>query len=96
MILQMSTNKFSEEIHRISSEESDCGSFLCNGDGTCKSSISSSLLTSVHYYDLILSATEVLLYTGNDEEFSDILITAITKHRNWAKCFERRCVSNTP
>ncbi|KAJ8940386.1 hypothetical protein NQ314_010734 [Rhamnusium bicolor] len=95
LILYLTMSNYLIEMQKTFAQDFDCGAFLCSGDGSCRNvNISSPTLNSVHYYDLILSATEVLLYVGNDDDFSDILLPIITRNRNWAKCFERRHVWN--
>lgn len=85
--------KYTVEMQSKITQDFDCGSFLCSGDGTCRNvNISSPTLNEAHYYDLISSATEILLYVGNDDDLSDILLPIITKNHDWAKCFERRNV----
>lgn len=94
LILYLTVDNYTVEMQKKISQESACGSFLCSEDGTCRNvNISSPNLNEVHYYDLIASATEILLYVGNDDDLSDILLPIITKNHNWAKCFERRNVS---
>lgn len=93
LILYLTMERYTVEMQKKITQDFDCGSFLCSGDGTCRNvNISSPTLNEVHYYDLISSATEVLLYVGNDDDLSDILLPIITKNHHWAKCFERRNV----
>lgn len=73
----------------------NCKAFLCNSDGSCKDdNTSATMLQAIHYYDLIMSSTEVLLFAGSASEITDILIPAITKQPNWSNCLERRHVSS--
>ncbi|XP_018570086.1 uncharacterized protein LOC108910070 [Anoplophora glabripennis] len=95
LILYLTVDNYTAEMQKKIARNSACGSFLCSEDGTCRNvNTSSSTLNEVHYYDLISSSTEVLLYMGNDDDLSDILLPIITKNHNWAKCFERRNVWN--
>lgn len=95
LILYLTVDNYTVEMQKkISQDSACCGSFLCSQDGTCRNvNTSSTTLNEVHYYDLISSATEILLYVGNDDDLSDILLPVITKKHDWAKCFERRNVS---
>lgn len=73
----------------------DCGNILCSGDGTCKNmDVTSSTLTPNHYYELIMSASQVLLHVGNEEELKEYFVEVVMRYPNWAKCFERRNVRN--
>ncbi|XP_044259026.1 uncharacterized protein LOC123007679 [Tribolium madens] len=95
LILDISLENFTIEIQKPITKSDSCGVFLCSSDGTCKNvDTSVPLLTPLHYYDLIASATTVVLSIGNNEDYSDILFSAISAQPNWAKCFDRRNVWN--
>lgn len=94
LILQVASGKSRIDIQKPSVDPKVCSGFLCKGDDSCTDVYRAALvLNPVHYYDLVLSATEVILYVGNCEEFEDILLPVIIKQKDWAKCFERRHVS---
>lgn len=94
LILDLSLENFSLEIQQPAGKTDSCGIFLCSSDGTCKNVDTSVLfVTPFHYYDLIASATTVVLSIGNNEDYSDILFSSICMQSNWAKCFDRRNVS---
>lgn len=94
LILQLANSQSEFEIQKPSIVPKICSGFLCKGDGSCNDNLSSSQILNVtHYYNLVLSATEVLLFVGNSEEFETILMPAIIKQKHWPKCFERRHVS---
>ncbi|KAH0815199.1 hypothetical protein GEV33_007591 [Tenebrio molitor] len=95
LILDLSLENFALEMQQPISKSKSCGAFLCSSDGTCKNiDTSVPCLTPLHYYDLIASATSVILNVGNNDEFSDTLFFSISRERNWAKCFDRRQVWN--
>ncbi|EEZ98750.1 uncharacterized protein LOC658339 [Tribolium castaneum] len=95
LILDLSLQNFTIEIQKPVTKSNSCGVFLCSSDGTCKNvDTTVPLLTPLHYYDLIASATTVVLGIGNNEDYSDILFSAISAQPNWAKCFDRRNVWN--
>lgn len=74
-----------------------CSGFLCKGGGSCTDDFCSfEMLNATHYYNLLMSITEVMLHVCNSEELEDILLPVITKPSNWAKCFERRHVREIP
>jgi hypothetical protein len=93
LILDLSLENFALEMQQPIYKSKSCGAFLCSSDGTCKNiDTSVPCLTPLHYYDLIASATSVILNVGNNDEFSDTLFFSISRERNWAKCFDRRQV----
>ncbi|XP_063912179.1 uncharacterized protein LOC135129022 isoform X1 [Zophobas morio] len=95
LILEFSLENFSAEIQQPTIRVEPCGFFLCSSDGTCKCiDTSVPFLTPLHYYDLIASVTCVILTIGSNDDFSDILFSAISHQPNWAKCFDRRNVWN--
>ncbi|KAJ8922033.1 hypothetical protein NQ315_008673 [Exocentrus adspersus] len=95
LILNVTAESYNVELQKKIAQDFDCGSFLCSADGTCRNvDTSVPVLNQRHYYDLVFSATEVLLSIGNDDDFCDILLPVITKKHDWAKCFERRNVWN--
>ncbi|CAH0559714.1 unnamed protein product [Brassicogethes aeneus] len=84
-----------DDVQKIIPKTEPCGSFLCPSDGICKNvDISTTVLNSCHYYDLAMSASNVLLSIGNNIDFVDILLAPVTKQEYWSKCFERRHVWN--
>lgn len=94
LILQLANSQSDFEIQKPTIAPKLCNGFLCKGDGSCNDNLSSSkILNDTHYYNLVLSATEVLLFVGNTEEFEAVLLPAIIKQKHWPKCFERRHVS---
>ncbi|KAH1027558.1 hypothetical protein HUJ05_001042, partial [Dendroctonus ponderosae] len=98
-VLRILLNEFMErsnqELRKTPLKAEDCGNLLCSGDGTCKNmDITSSTLTPNHYYELIMSASQVLLHVGNEEELKEYFVEVVMRHSNWAKCFERRNVWN--
>lgn len=94
LILQLANSQSDFEIQKPIIAPKLCNGFLCKVDGSCNDNLSSSLILNVtHYYNLVLSATEVLLFVGNTEEFEAVLLPAIIKQKHWPKCFERRHVS---
>lgn len=95
MILDVSVENISFEIQKSSKKSESCGFFLCSSDGTCKCiDVSVPFLTSSHYYDIIASVTDIVLTIGNNDDYIDVLFSAITRQNNWAMCFDRRNVWN--
>ncbi|XP_066248590.1 LOW QUALITY PROTEIN: uncharacterized protein KIAA0825 homolog [Euwallacea similis] len=95
LMLKEFMEKFQGEIQRNNPKTSDCGNFLCPGDGSCKDvETTTPTLNNYHYHELIFSATEVLLHVADAEEIKNILLEIIVESVNWAKCFERRNVWN--
>lgn len=94
LILSLANSKFELQRQKPIVEARVCSGFLCKGDGSCTDDYSSSYnLEPIHYYNLVLAATEVILYVTDCEEFEDIIIPEIIKHPEWSSCFERRHVS---
>ncbi|XP_060523495.1 uncharacterized protein LOC132700308 isoform X2 [Cylas formicarius] len=94
-LIQAFFDNLNTELPKANHKPTDCNGFLCPGDGSCKNVDSSSpILNDVHYYDLIRSLTDIILYIGSDAELNDILISTITKQRCWSKCLDRRQVWN--
>ncbi|CAH1127111.1 unnamed protein product [Ceutorhynchus assimilis] len=90
LLLQEFMEKSNVELKRPNPKSVDCGNLLCAGDGSCKD-VDTSLQTfsPAHYHDLIMAATEVILYIGNDEEIKEFLVEVVMKYPGWSKSFER-------
>lgn len=94
LILYLANSKSDLQMQKLHAEPTICSGFLCKGDGSCHDDYSASLvLNNMHYYNLVLFATEVMLYVGSCEEFDDILLPVIIKQTDWSNCFERRHVN---
>lgn len=94
LILDLSLDKCKCEMKKSVLKPASCGAFLCLTDGTCKNvDTSVPIFNQTHYYDLVMSVTDIILSIGNDNDLSDVLLASITKQPNWAKCFDRRHVS---
>ncbi|KAJ8922072.1 hypothetical protein NQ315_008713 [Exocentrus adspersus] len=62
LFLNVTAESYNVELQRKIAQDFDCGSFLCSADGTCRNvDTSVPVLNQRHYYDLVFSATEVLL-----------------------------------
>lgn len=93
LVSELSVSNFHTDIERKISKKKNCGAFLCPSDGTCKNIDTGSIyLNENHYYELILSSSDVILNVGNAEDLDNILLPLIKTNSNWAKCFERRQV----
>lgn len=95
IILSAITDRTVQETQKMMTDNSDCGGFLCQCDGSCNSIFnSSSLLQPIHYFDVVMSSTEILLYVGDEDDLTEILLKTITKCPNWQNCFEKKHVSS--
>ncbi|XP_023018112.2 uncharacterized protein KIAA0825 isoform X1 [Leptinotarsa decemlineata] len=95
IILGAIFDEHSKGVLKPNVKNSECGSFLCNGDSSCRDVVTSSAIYEfTHYYDLISAGTEVMIFVGNESDLSDALLPLIIKQPNWSSCFERRHVWN--
>ncbi|XP_057670152.1 uncharacterized protein KIAA0825 [Diorhabda carinulata] len=95
IILSSMREYFTLLMEKPLNKNSTCSYFLCNEEGSCgDENVVSVNLQAIHYYNLILSSTEILLFVGNKTDLMDILLPLIIEQPNWAYCLERRHVWN--
>ncbi|XP_056629865.1 uncharacterized protein KIAA0825 [Diorhabda sublineata] len=95
IILSSMREYFTLLMEKPLNKNSTCSYFLCNEEGSCgDENVVSGNLQAIHYYNLILSSTEILLFVGNKTDLMDILLPLIIEQPNWAYCLERRHVWN--
>ncbi|CAG9824113.1 unnamed protein product [Phaedon cochleariae] len=94
-ILRSTSANLSRPMHRLPPQESDCGAFLCRADGSCRAvATSSASLNDANFYDLVASASEVILSVGNEEDLARVLMPVVAGEADWAGSFDRRNVWN--
>lgn len=93
VILQIASGQCQFEKRKPSLRQLTCSNFLCQTDGSCIDDYSTYGRTSLQYYNLIYSATDILLQICNQEDIDNTLVPLILKQPTWWTCFERRHVS---
>ncbi|XP_050514797.1 uncharacterized protein KIAA0825 homolog [Diabrotica virgifera virgifera] len=95
LALKATSSQFKEKMEKPVCKNTKCTAFLCNEEGSCKDdNTSSTYLQQIHYYNIILSSTEILLFVGNKQELTDILLPIIILQPDWCHSLERRHVWN--